>query len=67
MSAKTSDIAAAVEQLVQKAPAGGLFTTVQTQRVHPNAFCMKLEDEGPIYTVRVEYGGAMIVAGKGAA
>ena len=48
-----------LQELVKKAPAGGLWTNAETQVHMRNSFCVQLDPEGPIYTVQISVGGAL--------
>jgi hypothetical protein len=46
--------------LVHAAPAGGLFHAVETDIVNRNSFALRLDPDGPIFTVTISYGGGII-------
>ena len=48
-----------LQELVAKAPAGGLWTEAQTDNNLRNSFCLQLDPDGPIYTVTVSVGGSI--------
>lgn len=53
------DIRNTLMRLVEKAPAGGIFTEAETEPTYRNEFALRPDPEGPIFTVRVTVGGAM--------
>lgn len=57
--ADSFDIQVALQTLIRRAPAGGLFHAAEMETAQRNAFCLRLDPDGPIFTVEVRYGGAL--------
>jgi hypothetical protein len=53
------DIRNGLQELVRRAPAGGLWTHAETEANMRNSFCLQLDPDGPIYTVTIAVGGAI--------
>jgi len=62
LNASTLDIRNGLQRLIEMAPAGGLWTNAETQVNDRNSLCLRVEPDGPIFTIRVEYGGALRVS-----
>jgi hypothetical protein len=48
-----------LQSLIQRGPAGGLWTNAETGPDLRNSFCLQLDPDGPIYTVTISVGGAL--------
>jgi len=53
------DIREGLIERIEKAPAGGVFHEVRVERLSRNSFCLQLGPEQPIFTVTINYGGAL--------
>ena len=53
------DIRNALMEAVKRAPAGGTFHNAEIESLHRNSFCIRLDENQPIFTVTVSYGGAL--------
>ena len=59
IEASSLDIREELCNLIDHAPAGGVWHTAETQPLMRNSFNLRLDPAGPIFTVTVTYGGAM--------
>ena len=59
INADSLEIKNALIEAVHRTPAGGVFHSVETDVVNRNSFALRLDADGPIFTVTVSYGGGI--------
>ena len=58
-NADSKDIRDKLIELIERAPAGGIFNDVQVESNMRNSLCLRLDPDGPIFTVEIRYGGVL--------